>query len=88
MIDPFNSKPRPAGQPDRPQAKKRAWPPWRLIATLPELEIALTHSKIRPVTFSNRNKKDVAEAYQTPDQNAPSVARRPSTPNSIREPEK
>src|SRR5713101_7678451 len=48
MIDRDSSKPQPAEQPLRPQANKK------LIATLPELEIAVTYSKIRPVTFSNK----------------------------------
>ena len=99
MIDPLNSKPQPAGQPVRPLTKKRPWPPWRLIATLPELEIAVTDSKIRPVTFSNRNKKDVLDGlwivtprthifiHRNANQAAPSCSN-PSSPSSNREPEK
>jgi len=83
MIDPFKSEPHPAGQPIRLQAKKRparhlsggAWPPWRLIATLPELEIAVTHSKIRLLTFSNRNKKQLLQSRTISSRLPSSVAR-------------
>jgi hypothetical protein len=37
------------------QAKKRPWPPWRLIATLPDSEIELTDWNERVLTISNRN---------------------------------
>ncbi len=68
MIDRDSSKPQPAEQPLRPQANKK------LIATLPELEITVTDSKIRPLTFSNRNKKGVAETFPSPNQPPSSVA--------------
>ena len=68
MTDRDSSKPQPADQPLRPQANKK------LIATLPELEIAITYSKTRPLTFSNRNKEGVAETDPVPSQNPSSVA--------------
>ncbi len=39
-----------------PQANKRPWPPWRLIATHPNSKFALTDWNHRRLTFSNRNK--------------------------------
>ena len=42
-----------------PQAKKKPWPPSRLIATLPNSEFDLTHSKRIELIFSNRNNIDV-----------------------------
>jgi hypothetical protein len=44
------------------QAKKRPWPPWRLIATHAKLRLFVTHSKHMRVTISNRNKKHVSGA--------------------------
>src|SRR6266481_251707 len=41
----------PVGGRSSSQAKKRPWPPWRLIATLTELEIYLTHCNKRPCRF-------------------------------------
>src|SRR4029077_5498966 len=51
----YNSRLQPAGRHARSEAKKRPWPPWRLIATLPNSKFPLTHSKYMAVTFSNRN---------------------------------
>jgi Cof subfamily protein (haloacid dehalogenase superfamily) len=42
----------------RTGAKKRPWPPWRLIATVAKSKIKPTYSKHRNFHFSNRNKID------------------------------
>src|SRR6266481_9142746 len=47
------------------KAKKKPWPPWRLIATHAKLEFALTHWNHNLLTISNRNKKHVSAAAPT-----------------------
>ena len=43
------------------EAKKRRWPPWRLIATFAKSKIKSTYSQHKTSPFSNRNKKRVSE---------------------------
>ena len=42
------------------QAKKKPWPPWRLIATHANSEFWLTECNYRTLTISNRNKKPLS----------------------------